>query len=588
MMYVPPPGHRASLIVLEGAFTAIAVAVAFCLPRLGSGVFARIEQVFARLARRQHLAVLTVGATALLLRLAILPWSPIPNPLLDDDFSFLLAANTFASGRLSNPTPAMWVHFESIHITMKPTYMSMYFPGQGLVLAAGKVLFGHPWYGQLVVTALMCAAICWMLQAWLPPTWALLGGMIAVLRIGLFSYWINTYTGGGSIAALGGALVLGALPRFMKRVEHRHGVLLAIGAILLAYSRPYEGLLLCLAVTVVLVRWVFWGKNRPALRVLIRRTAIPVALMVVAGAWMGYYDYRAFGNPLTPPYKIDRETYAVAQHFIWQSPRPEPIYRHPFIRKFYVGLELSYFEKLKTIPGYLIEIRSKFLLGMAFFAGIALLPPLVMLGRVATDRRMRFLIVCLLIMVGGLLLETWLIPHYVAPFTAVMYALGLQAMRHLRLWRPDKKPIGIALVRFTITLCVILAGLRVWAEPLHISLADSPSMYWFGSRDFGIYRAKVERDLERMPGKQLAIVRYGPNHSIFEEWVYNAADIDDSKVIWARDMGEAENRELIHYYADRKVWLVESDAGPAKVSPYAETLQKVIHVNAPVISTAQK
>ena len=57
---------------------------------------------------------------------------------------------------------------------MKPTYMSMYFPAQGLVLAAGKVLTGHPWFGILVVTALMCLAICWMLQAWLPPTWALL------------------------------------------------------------------------------------------------------------------------------------------------------------------------------------------------------------------------------------------------------------------------------------------------------------------------------------------------------------------------------------------------------------------------------
>ena len=76
----------------------------------------------------------------LLVRLAILPWFPIPHPFIPDDFSFLLAADTFAHGRLANPTPVMWVHFETIHVDMLPTYMSMYFPGQALVLAAGKVL----------------------------------------------------------------------------------------------------------------------------------------------------------------------------------------------------------------------------------------------------------------------------------------------------------------------------------------------------------------------------------------------------------------------------------------------------------------
>jgi hypothetical protein len=50
---------------------------------------------------------------------------------LPDDFSFLLAGDTFAHGRLTNPTPAMWTHFETIHITMQPTYQSMYFPGRG-------------------------------------------------------------------------------------------------------------------------------------------------------------------------------------------------------------------------------------------------------------------------------------------------------------------------------------------------------------------------------------------------------------------------------------------------------------------------
>ena len=172
----------------------------------------------------------------------------------------------------------MWMHFESFHITMKPTYMSMYFPAQGMILAAGKVLTGHAWFGLLFVTALMCAAICWMLQAWLPPTWALLGGMLAVLHIGLFSYWINTYSGGGSVAALGGALVLGALPRLMRGARFRHGMLLALGIVLLATSRPYEGLLLCLPVAFVLGRWVLFGKNRPPAAVLLRRAALPLLL----------------------------------------------------------------------------------------------------------------------------------------------------------------------------------------------------------------------------------------------------------------------------------------------------------------------
>jgi hypothetical protein len=168
-------------MLIEAGLTAILFAVAFALPRLGAPIFTRIEQAFARLACRKRLSVVLVGASVLILRLSILPFCPIPLPFVQDDFSFLLAANTFALGRLTNPTPAMWLHFESIQITMQPTYMSMYFPAQGLILAAGKVLFGHPWFGLLIVNALLCAALCWMLQAWLPPTWALLGGLIAVL-----------------------------------------------------------------------------------------------------------------------------------------------------------------------------------------------------------------------------------------------------------------------------------------------------------------------------------------------------------------------------------------------------------------------
>jgi hypothetical protein len=493
-------------------------------------------------------------------------------PFAPDDFSFLLAADTFAHGRLTNPTPAMWTHLETIHITMQPTYMSMYFPAQGLLLAAGKVLFGHPWYGLLIASALMCASICWMLQAWLPATWALLGGIIAVVHLGLFSYWINTYHAAGSIGALGGALVLGALPRLMRTSRFRYGLLLAVGIVLIAVTRPYEGVLLCLPVAAMLGHWIFAGKNRPGIRVLVMRAAFPLALIVAAGAWMGYYDYRAFGSPFTLPYTVDRATYAMAPYFVWQSPRPEPAYRHAAMRSFYHVGELNFFSKIHSPSGFLPNTLLKVWIGLVFLTGAALLPPLIMLRRTLLDRRIRFLVLCVLVLMVGMVIQIYLLPHYLAPFTAAFYALGLQAMRHLRLWNPEGKPVGVTIVRLMVMLCFLMVGMRLYAGPLHLALPEWPAsnwnFNWFGPDHFGTEHARVENDLDRLPGKQLVIVRYSSMHNPFEEWVYNAADIDGSKVVWAREMDDAANLELMRYYKDRNVWLVQPDSPVAKVTPY--------------------
>jgi hypothetical protein len=585
MVLSSAPEQGTSLILIEGSFTAIACGVAFCLPRLGSNWFSRVERTFGRLARRKSLSVAVVGFAALLLRLAILPLCPIPRPFVPDDFSFLLAADTFALGRLTNPTPTMWMNLESIHVTMKPTYMSMYFPAQGLVLAAGKVLTGHPWFGILIMTSLMCAAFCWMLQAWLPPTWALLGGFLAVLRLGLFSYWINTYSGAGSIIALGGALLLGGLPRFMKTARLRDALLMATGVVLLGTSRLYEGLLLCLPILCYLVWWIFFGKKRPTAAILLRRTALPLALIVAGGTWAAYYNYRVFGNPATLPYTVDRAQYAMAPYFVWQAKRPEPVYRNKIIREFYYQDEINTFEKIHRPSGFVPQTILKALRGLIFYAGIALLVPLIMLQPALLDRRLRFLSLCILVLIAGQLVEIFLIPHYVAPFACAFYAIGLQAMRHLRLWRPGDQPVGLTLTRLTVTLCVVLAGMRLYAEPLHLALPVWPAAWaaeWFGSGSrSGTDRAQIVATLEQQPGKQLVLVRYAPDHNPLVEWVYNTADIDNSKVVWAWDMSRPENLELMRYYKDRKVWLVEPDSNPAKVSLYAAPMEEAAGISAP-------
>jgi hypothetical protein len=461
--------------ILECGLTAIAAASAFAFPRLGSGWFARIERLFARLAQRQGLAVACVGLSVIVLRLAILPLFPVPLPFVPDDFSFLLACDTFAHGRLANPTPAMWTHFESIHITMQPTYQSMYFPGQGLLLAASKVILGNPWIGLLIVSALMCAALCWMLQAWLPPSWALLGGAIAVLRLGVFSYWTNTYHAAGSLGALGGALILGGLPRLTRTGRFRYALLIGIGIAILVLTRPYEGILMCLPVGFVVARWMGKGKNRPSPAAMARLAAAPILFGMAAVAWMGCYDYRAFGNPLTPPYAVNRSTYAIAPYYVWQQARPEPHYRYKEMQVFYHKGELDFYDGYHSFAGFLKQTLTKVGFTFLFYSNFTLLIPLIMVHRVFLDKRIRFLVICVLVLTSEMAIEVFLLPHYVAPFTGAFYAIGLQAMRHLRLWNPEGKPAGLALVRATVSLVVVLACLRVFAEPLHLAPSEWPA-----------------------------------------------------------------------------------------------------------------
>jgi hypothetical protein len=66
------------------------------------------------------------------------------------------------------------------------------------------------------------------------------------------------------------------------------------------------------------------------------------------------------------------------------------------------------------------------------------------------------------------------------------------------------------------------------------------------------------------------MVRYGAGHSFHNEWVYNGADIDGSKVAWAHDMGAAENAELFRYFSGRQIWLIKADEEPAELVKYPD------------------
>jgi len=558
---------RYSLYLLELLALLILWRRSLSSPLLGERWFRAVERSFAKLARRRKLAVACTGLAALAARAVLLPVLPAHAPVITDEFSYLLAADTFNSGRLTNPTHPMWVHFESMHILQHPSYASMYHLAQGMILAAGKWMGGDEWLGVYFSVALMCALVCWMLQGWLPPQWALLGGSLAILRLGLFGYWINSYWGGAA-AAIGGLLVLGALPRIQRNPRLPDSLMMALGVVILANSRPYEGFVLSLPVCGLLLLWIA-RKRGAALRIALLRAVLPaVVILALAGLGMGYYYWRVTGNPFRMPYQVDRDQYAPAGIFLWEQPRPTAAYRNQQMREFYAGWELTKFMEAKSPLGFVKNGVGKIGAFWLFFLGPALTLPLLFLPRIARDRRMRPLMIIGAVFVVGLGLNTWFYAHYAAPITGLIYAIVLQGLRHLRVWRWHGQPSGLLLARGIPALCLAMALLRVCAQPLGFYMPPDWPMTWYYTRPGNTDRVRVQARLEQEPGRQLAIVRYKPGHNFFEEWVYNRADIDGAKVVWARELDDASNRDLIRYFHDRKVWLVETGSEPATVRAY--------------------
>lgn len=532
-----------SLFVIEAILVAASVAIRWRA--------LRAEQLFKKIARHRF-APLAAGIFAMTLRALVLPVEPIPVPTVHDEFSYLLAADTFAHARLANPTHPMWEHFETFHEDQFPTYASMHPPLQGLVLAAGQVLTGKPFFGVWLSVGVMCAALCWALRGWFPAEWAFLAAAIAAMRVAPFSYWGDSYWG-GTVAAAGGALLFGALPRIVQSNRRRDALFAALGAVILANTRPYEGLVFSVAIGAVALwhgRKVRW------------RTVLPAFCLVLlaAGALMAYYNWRVFGSPTTLPYMVNRRTYATAPVFLFQSPRPPVLYRFAEMREFYNQWELAVYESARSWRGYLTNTIQKLYKSWSFYIGPVLTLPFLVFFTTARSRRSRIL----LFLGAAMLLATSVVPfffaHYIAAATVVFYAALIQGMRAMNRRVPQ-------MVRAIPAICMVMIGIRIALAAGSIPPGTSVTMTWArNSRLFLDRQAVASRLLENGP-RHLVIVHYGAGHDVHAEYVYNAADIDSSPIVWARDMGPAKNSEIVEYFRQRQIWRLDVDSDVV-LSPY--------------------
>jgi hypothetical protein len=519
------------------------------------------EGALASLARRRRLAVCAVALAPLILRAMLLPWHPVPEPRVHDEFTLLFGADTLASGRLMNPQPPAWAHFETMHLLVRPVFASSFPLGPSIALATGQVIFGNPWIGIWLSVAFLCGAICWMLQGWLPPRWALLGGVLVALRFGVASYWMDSYWG-GSLAAAGGAVALGALVRLWGAPRWQMGVAMGVGFVILANTRPFEGGVFALGVLV-------WLAVRPGRA--LRRAAIPLALVAAMGAGsMAYYNHRVTGRAGVLPYALYRETMSVAPHFVWQSTRPAPLYNNRETRDFYLGWELHDYQLARE--QFFDGLRIKAGAYWRFYFGPLLTIPLLALPWVWRNREARAALALLGVVAAALAVEVWHHAHYAAPATGLAVLVALMSMRRLRLWGRRGRKTGLALVRCLPVSCVLLMGWHCAARPVATA------------------RARIARQLARSADQHLILVRYGLRHDPGDEWVYNRADIAAAQVIWARELDRTSNLELLRCFPGRHTWLVEPDRAAPRLVPYSTAPARnmpFVAVGAPGIAVLQ-
>jgi len=608
----------------------LAVCLALVWPKRGLGepILAWIERKFSQFARNKQFAIVTIGAVTILGRVALLPWLPVPQPKVHDEFSYLLAGDTFAHGRLANPPHPLWIFFDTFHVIQHPTYASMYPPAQGMVLAIGKLL-GQPWIGVLLSVAAMCMAFTWMLQGWMPPEWALLGGILVWTRFGVFSYWMNTYWG-GAVAATGAALILGALPRIWDRQRPRNAIVFGLGAGILAVSRPVEGAIFFIPFGAALLWWAL-RQDAPTRGAAMRRIVLPiVAILACAAGFIAFYNWRVTGSPVVFPHFIEQREITTAI-FLWQHDKPLIPYANPQFEDFYHNFLPSLYQT--SWPAAVGQWWYKSTDFWEFFLGPALSIPFLALPWVLKEPRNRLLLVQAALSAIGLWIIVYYHAHYAAPLMATVFVLMMQCTRVLRRLRFLGRAVGVGLTRLIVLFSLFIGPIyfaqAIVSQPsasfewLHRhtvlllavtllalvllrvgsgrAVREAARPAWLvASLEFLLviaivlqicemqrnlyadafpyvddlnepFRKPVETQLAALPGEHLVLVRYSKDHNSGEEYVYNDADIDHSKTVWAREIPGMDLGPLFSYFRNRDVWVFEPDEDDESVSPYSAT-----------------
>lgn len=498
---------------------------------------------------RSAFALAVVAATLWLsAQIFIRTHGPIWNLHVDDEFSVLLEADTFLHGRLTNPPHPLARFWESPHVIITPTYASKYPPATAAWLAAGKLLFGTYYNGILLQDFFVVLMLPLTLCAWTSlRVSALLTFITGCCMLRPVTVWANSYYGGGAVAIMGSFCVLWGLGWFIHtRQKVAPGIVMAAGAVQLYFSRPYEGGVLCLAV----LGYIIWATRRmqlPVARTLLRLALFAAPVLLFGLIFTLYYNQRVTGSIFEDPYVLHQHEYLSAPAFCFLPMKPKPHLSNARLDAVegMHGWEARGFAEACYRPHWFLHtlwltFKQLWLLSVP----LALLLPLLPLAW--RDFRVRALAVVASACILCVALEAWQTDRYVTPAFAALVVLLACATAAAS----EHAAINSTLRR--IFVLELLGLLTVFM--LHEYRNDQ---LFYVANVFGAQRAEVVNKLSRASGPQLVVVHYkDPSACDDQEWVYNGADPDHEKVIFAHDLGPAQNHTLFDYYRNRTKWLL--------------------------------
>ncbi len=314
---------------------------------------------------------------------------------------------------------------------------------------------------------------------------------------------------------------------------------------------------------------------------------------------------------------------------MWQHDRPPIAYSNPQFDDFYHNFLPSLYQASWPSAEGQLEWKSTAI--WQFFIGPALSIPFLALPWLLKDWRNRLLLAQVALSFLGLWIVVYFNPHYAAPLMATIVVLMMQGMRILNGWEFCGHAIGAGLTRLIVIFSLLtgpiyfahmvmsgahplldrfsrhpvlglaapvvaLAALRfgssravrfqagrswligacelllVAAFMLQAAAIQRdlyPDNYPFVDDLAEPFRGPVEQKLAAMPGEHLVLVRYSKDHNSGEEYVYNEADIDHAKTVWAREIPGMDLTPLLNYFKNRDVWIYEPDEDDESVVPFS-------------------